>query len=274
MAMMLLSMLLLLLLLCCRCAARLKMLCGSALRAYAKHGVFTPTATTTANANASNFVGEGPVTVQRGLLINYEALPGVVPRALLPMFGVKPSPIWLAKMAQVTTFYSKGRKAKAGVFAGDSEQKDKGSNEAIQTYAKLLLSDSFSQLETALEEGLTRLGVALPANQTTVAVGATATVIRDWKSMKPVPTTAVNPLLVRGMGITGLTNASLLIDGTTDINNTPSDTTAATKPWPRYLDDGSRYNHSVFEFDTHFKPWIPFSNNHNSRTFEVCTDSA
>jgi hypothetical protein len=49
------------------------MLCNSALRAYEKYGVV-----------AVNNTG---VLHQRGLLVNYESLPGAIPKVMLPMFG-------------------------------------------------------------------------------------------------------------------------------------------------------------------------------------------
>jgi hypothetical protein len=112
------------------------MLCRSALSAYAAHSVFPNTQR------------------QRGLLINYESLPGIIPRVVLPLFGVTDmSTHWLHKMGEESSFYSKGRQAVRS-FTGDSADKEERATRDIQQYSKLLLAESFEQMEWKAHAGV------------------------------------------------------------------------------------------------------------------------
>ena len=72
------------------------MLCGAALRAYEKYGSTIDPATGT--------------RIQRGLLLYYEALPGAIPKVMLPLFSrTVLTASWLEKMKVESTQYSKGR---------------------------------------------------------------------------------------------------------------------------------------------------------------------
>lgn len=118
------------------------MLCGFALDAYEKYG---------------KRVTENGETVQRALLINYESLPGSVPRALLPLFGVDLNQHWLNKIQSESQQYSKSRGVSYRIFAGDSQDKTERATDGIQKYAKLILSESYEKLnEKAMDCYTTR----------------------------------------------------------------------------------------------------------------------
>lgn len=109
------------------CAAHLNMLCNHALDTFRKYGKYS----------------DGS---QRGMLVDYEGLPGILPKLIFPkLFKYTVSEQLLNKMAQVSTQYSKGRGEK-GTFKGDSEEKDKGANEAIQKYAEAILLPTYKTL--------------------------------------------------------------------------------------------------------------------------------
>lgn len=110
------------------CAAHLNMLCQFAIGAYQLHN-------TTAGGSA------------RSLLINYDSLPGIVPRALLPLFGHEPTDPELKRMSTESQSYSKNRRTKDRPFESDSEDKDSRATNAIKTYAKDILSPSFNVLD-------------------------------------------------------------------------------------------------------------------------------
>ena len=116
------------------CAAHLNMLCLSAIKNYEANGVY---------AGGSPRAGQ-----QRGVLVNYEALPGAVPRAILPLFGItQPSVPWLTKMASEVKIYSKGRVFFSTAFQGDSADKEKRSTPEIKAAADTILANSYADLE-------------------------------------------------------------------------------------------------------------------------------
>jgi len=111
------------------CAAHLNMLCNHALDTFNKYGKYS----------------DGS---QRGMLVDYEGLPGILPKLVFPkLFKYKVSEQLLNKMAIVSTQYSKGRGEK-GTFKGDSEEKDKGANAAIQKFAEAILLPTYKTLYT------------------------------------------------------------------------------------------------------------------------------
>jgi hypothetical protein len=93
------------------------MLCGFALQAYEKYGKFS-------DATGS--------TRQRGLLVNYDLLPGAVPKLLLPLFGQHVTATWLEKLHAESKLYSKGRGSSFRLFFGDSKDKEMRATAAIQ----------------------------------------------------------------------------------------------------------------------------------------------
>jgi hypothetical protein len=92
------------------------------------------------------------------MMINYESLPGVLPRAFLPMIGVQMSQSWLRKMSSESTMYSKGR-GDSRTFEGDSQDKDKRATAQIQQYAKIILDPAYNEL---LRAGAQALRTASP----------------------------------------------------------------------------------------------------------------
>ena len=94
------------------------MLCDFALQAYEKYGKTSEAA--------------GSPGRQRGLLVNYDLLPGAVPKLLLPLFGQKVTPTWLEKLHAESKQYSKGRGSGFRLFFGDSKDKEMRATAAIQ----------------------------------------------------------------------------------------------------------------------------------------------
>jgi hypothetical protein len=116
------------------------MLCEHALEAYTHHG--------TASTDGS--------TRQRGMIVNYDSLPGIVPKALLPMFGVDVTAAWVEKMSNESGKYSKAR-SDSRDFTGDSEDKDKRATEAISKWSNILLSPSYEKLARLSDESVKRV---------------------------------------------------------------------------------------------------------------------
>ncbi len=84
------------------CAAHLDLLCQSAIRALEEFGTFSTRLVPPITITATAFTPASPgKELLRGLLVPYEALPGIVPSVLLPLlFRVEPSEDWLAAMAR------------------------------------------------------------------------------------------------------------------------------------------------------------------------------
>ena len=233
------------------CAAHLNMLCNSALRAYEKYGVRS-------GADAQQ-------PVQRGLLVNYEALPGIVPRAILPMFGVEPYPAWLANMEETSKQYSKGRGGNK-VFKGDSKDKDERATSAIQQYAKTILEPTYSKLQSLSEESLK---AAAPKEFALLPAAANGE-SKDWKPLAKIPTGKVMTRVLpsaehnqpEGSGVTGEANGA---------SNSLSD--ADLRGLPALLRANLRgtglFGHSNVLKPKDFVPWIPFSNTHSSKSMHV-----
>ena len=111
------------------------MLCQHAIHAYEIFGSYDTT--------------DGNSGQRRGMLINYESLPGFVPRVLLPQhFGIQPSFEWISAMAIESTQYSKGRShsSKSGDFVVDSEDKEKRSTEGIRIWSDRILQPTYNKL--------------------------------------------------------------------------------------------------------------------------------
>jgi hypothetical protein len=60
---------------------------------------------------------------------------------------------WLHKMGEESSFYSKGRQAVRS-FTGDSADKEERATRDIQQYSKLLLAESFEQMEWKAHAGV------------------------------------------------------------------------------------------------------------------------
>ena len=240
------------------CAAHLNMLCNSALHAYEKFGVRTDSA--------------GTVT-QRGLLVNYEALPGIVPRAILPMFGVDPYPGWLTKMEQESKQYSKGRGGNTKIFKGDSQDKDERATRAIQKYAKAILEPTYTKLLTASEESLKGAAPQEYAGLTAAENGAS----KDWKPLAKIPTKvvtrALNPQRDADTEVASqaLGNAAAAAGAGAGAGVVADD--KAVRDLPDLLKANLRgagiFGHSKVLKPKTFVPWIPFTNTHTSKSLHV-----
>lgn len=202
------------------CAAHLNMLCNHAINAYNEFGLYELK------------IGEEKQR-QRGMLVNYESLPGLVARVLLPMFNVEQSTRWLAKMIVESGQYSKGH-GKTKTFTADSEDKDERATHNIQKYSELLLLPTFKIM---IEKSLESINRASPIEYNTLinSVSEDSSDInsKNWKILNIFPD--------------ALPQFSRII-GTSD------------------EEDNRR--HSQFDIKKEFVPWIPFSNTHKSKPFE------
>ena len=219
------------------CAAHLHMLCSNAIRAYEKYGVMK--------------LQDGG-SVQRGFLVNYESLPGVVPRVLFPLFAVDPTERWLEAMKSTSTQYSKGRGGKAAVFTGDSEDKEQRATTNIQKYSKDILQPTFEKLlgysAQSLQSSLPELFASMPSR----AGGD-----KDWGALKAIPATGspvAQPFFAR--------NRAAAAEESKD-----SPELLARHPGERHSDIGDRFRRA-------YEPWVPFSNTHKSKPFDAiaCPD--
>jgi hypothetical protein len=130
-----------------RCAAHLKMLCDHAIEAMSSYGKYS----------RGDMSGQ-----QRGLAVDYEAMPGIVARQVLRHFGVRDvSDAWLTKMAEESGFYSKARQGakKSLEFSGDSEDKENRAPKGLKEAAEKLLGDSFATLTKLSKESLMEVGL-------------------------------------------------------------------------------------------------------------------
>eukprot|EP01038_Epipyxis_sp_PR26KG_P007811 gene7811-10609_t len=208
------------------CAAHLNMLCTMALRAYENYG---------------NYSDSSGSTIFRGILINYDSLPGFIPQVLLPLFGTYPSDIWLAKMTQESKYYSKSRNAIYRLFFGDSKDKEDRATENIQLYGKKILSPTFELLESQAARALSNISPIMHGKVILQTENEVSTY--DWKAIGPIPVTMKHPAISRN----SLSNSSELVDDS-EIDLLP--------------------NHSSFK-EHDFVPWAPFANHHNSRRIEA-----
>jgi hypothetical protein len=127
----------------CRCASHLNVLCESALSTYEKYSTYK-------KSNSHN--------QQRGLLVNYDSIPGIIPKIILPLFNVNLTTKWLEKMVDESSQYSKSRVQKsASEFMGDSEDKDERATEGIVTWAEKILQPTYELLDHAATESLQNL---------------------------------------------------------------------------------------------------------------------
>ena len=117
------------------CAGHLNMLCLRALSAYDKHALNTDKST------------------PRGMLINYEALPGAVPRLFLPQLaGVLPNHEWMANIAVNTKFYSKASVARRSKslstthWKGDSKDKDARATDMMRKWTDRIMTKSYYKM--------------------------------------------------------------------------------------------------------------------------------
>ncbi len=112
-------------------------------------GAALATLTLRLNMLCSNALQVHPITSegkQRAVLLNYDSLPGAVPKILLPLFNVELDKPWLEKMKLESKHYSKSRGSKFKLFFGDSKDKDERATSGIQKFSDLILAPSFAIL--------------------------------------------------------------------------------------------------------------------------------
>ncbi|KAJ1432682.1 hypothetical protein B484DRAFT_447675 [Ochromonadaceae sp. CCMP2298] len=216
------------------CAAHLNMLCTHAIRNLEKWGSYL-------DRNGSV---QG-VLRQRGLIINYDSMPGIVPKAILPHFGVHPVPsYWLRKISQESQMYSKSRGSKKHTFQSDSEDKSTRATEQINKYADLILGPTYELLQRKGGEALRRARPGL-------FVGGDGGAVK-WKEFSPLP-----PLDGAGAG----TGAGVGVGAGTGASGGGQGVVAGVL---------ARFNanvgdlHSHIDKQTEFKAWAPFANHHSS----------
>jgi Cupin-like domain len=225
------------------CAAHLNMLCNSAIRAYDKYGLYAD---------------ESGNTKQRGFLINYDSLPGIVGSTLLPAFGVQPTKQWLTKMATESQHYSKG-KGDSKIFQGDSEDKDSRATDKIQKFAASILAPTFDKLTKLSEESFSRAAPALFSQIPSDASGTH----KDWKFLNKVPE-------VLSKDSIAIFRAARSPDGIDPRSLEQSNPDHGEEGPDERGSAGHRRGgagHSVFD-PVQFVPWAPFSNTHSSKPFE------
>jgi hypothetical protein len=232
------------------------MLCNYAIRNYEKHGTRLDPST--------------KELVPRGLLINYDALPGYVPQILLPHFGIDPLPAaWLLKVTEESNFYSKSRGTKAKTFSGDSHDKDSRATKAIQEFAEKILTPTYLTLEQLGRKSIPPARLAEIMKQHQLQSEADF----DWKILKPIPTLAE---LAGATGAGGV-SAALPAGAALGAAAGPVPTPRAKRPvsvvetLPTKL---LGVGHSTVLKEKEFVPWDPFTNHHSSRPVQVSIASA
>lgn len=135
---------------------------------------------------------------QRSLLINYESLPGIVPKALLPLFGKEISGPLLQRMNEESQPYSKSRGSRDQTFSGDSADKDDRATLAIKSNADKLLLASYTLLDELAQAAFTAV------------TGSARGRGESWSEVKQFPTATRS--LSQGSGlsreVTTATNAA------------------------------------------------------------------
>jgi hypothetical protein len=206
------------------------MLCNRAINAYTKYGK----------------TSSGK---QRGLLINYESLPGYIPRVVLPfLFGSNINRKWLAKMESESKHYSKSRGSRFRLFFSDSKDKDERATEQIQTFADKILTPTYLKLNQYSFEGFQAVASSL----------VDSNLIKDnsytWMSLKEIPNenfAEQNHLFDKN-------------DVSTDQMAPGESATYLANPVLSSPDE-IPHSHALKEFE--FVPWAPFANHHHSKTF-------
>jgi len=231
------------------CAAHLSMLCSHALQAYEEF-----------NATDSNS--------PRALLINYESLPGIVPRGLLPHFHVPVSKAWIKKMEVESKHYSKSRSSKFRLFVSDSKDKDSRATNEIQTYANSLLQPTFEKLNAIAVESLfqsvpklfqllsnsdSKANLQMKEIQKKLSETAAAS-IDGGKALQKEDTEVIwkeiSPLLI--------------------VEDFIEDSQPSAEKQGSLGDSNENkfhFGHSSVLTEKEFEPWLPFANHHHSKTF-------
>lgn len=293
------------------CAAHLNMLCTHALNSFSKYSVYAEDSAS--NTGTGNSNSNERTSSMRGMLINYESLPGVIPRVFLPMAGITPSTTWIRSMSAESTFYSKGR-GKVASFKGDSEDKEQRSTQAIQQYAKSLLESNFVKLKQLSMDSLNQVAPEIYNSLVTSASKNTDSE-PDWSILSVIPPKGFKAKYLRNLSKKeknlisaryAQTDGSvpeqarqqvIPADGSKDsvafleaakkaqsdpkrINSGENSNSAETEEEDDddsaegTKDNDSYFGHSKFP-KVPYAPWAPFANTHSSKPFDKfdCPDT-
>lgn len=223
------------------------MLCTHAIRNYEKFGTRLDPVTNT--------------LVQRGVLINYDSLPGYVPQLLLPLFGISPLPAaWLLKLTEESNYYSKSRGTKIRTFKSDSKDKDSRATEQIQLYAEKILAPTYKLLEEKAQQSLLAISPNFIAEVT--ARNGIPVEQFTWKTISVLP--KVSDLPAAPAKATG---EALLRGGLERVEGGDKEGSAGSGEGSSLPGTG----HSSVLKVKEFLPWAPFANHHSSRPIQVST---
>ena len=190
------------------------MLCNHAIDAYTKYG--------------KNSSGK-----PRGLLVNYESLPGIIPRVVLPyLFSTEINARWLSKMETEAKHYSKSRGTRFRLFFGDSKDKDERATKEIQLYADKVLIPTYQKLNALSLEGFRAVASNLVDSNLISGNSYTWTALKEFPEKSTVES---NKEAEMGQKIQSF--------------------------------DRDEIPHSTALKQADFVPWAPFANHHTSKTF-------
>jgi hypothetical protein len=195
------------------CAAHLNMLCEFALEAFSKF----------------NATAEGS---QRALFLNYDSLPGVVPRVLLPFFGVVPLEFQISKMEEEAKHYSKSRNSAFRLFFGDSADKEKRATKSIKQFADTILMQSFNKLNHFAVQAILNLGVSSTVQQALENANPNWSILKDIRGSKVLAANTIE-----------------------QIEQIP-------------IEHSFKSHHSSVLDPMEHLPWSPFANTHTSKPFD------
>lgn len=196
-------------------------------------------------------------TVQRGLLINYDSLPGYVAKVMLPHFGVNPLPQhWLQKMKEEADYYSKGRGGERA-FTSDSADKDNRATERIKLYANKILEPTYEVLNAKAMDSLEKIAPALH-REVLSSMQLHETQLPPWSKLKEIPRQLAEAG-ADGTGVAGGAETGGMLRGGGPTEEITSSVDAGS---------GGERGHSHVLPEKEFVPWGPFTNHHSSLPME------
>ena len=219
------------------------MLCNNALRAYSLYGRYNDSS-------------------ERGLLVNYDSLPGSIARVVLPTFGIYTSDFWLSRMAIGSKHYSK---SKSGTipFVGDSLDKEERATSEIKVTSYQLLVPPYEKMLNASGESLLRLSPSLFSKISSFD-DVYQHVDISWAALRDIPVTTET-----GGDVPLASPRPLLTPLLPLVGMEPLVATFVNSSHRVRQSNGLRASgHSVFD-EHQYVPWAPFSNTHDSKPFEV-----
>lgn len=170
-----------------RCAAHLAMLCEHAIEANRLYDHYGDDAITAdQRRRKEGFIRAGRLAYgvqrggKRGMLVNYESLPGLLVDVLLKLFGVEGSLTWTINMQREAMAYSKSNARnilKAGKFSEDSKWKETHATAAVIEWANKMLGPSYKTMLNITEQSLIAMNYEIPRDK-----GGTV----DWGAMKTI----------------------------------------------------------------------------------------